>query len=114
MVRLGSAARSLRKESLGIGVVDTNTLVTARSNGHLIGPAEIGGLLERRPSVRLAAVVPYKTSDGDTEYGERLRDWGNDRLRHEVDLAAVQVFDELPRSINGRIQRAHLARAYQT
>ena len=92
-----------------------------RSNGHLVAPAELESLLERHESVHAAAVVAAR-SDGQSlvpvAYVEaddgadpnEIRVWANSRLQHEVDVASVTVVDALPRSINGKVQRALLAR----
>lgn len=96
-----------------------------RSNGHLVAPAEMEELLERHPAVRSAAVVSASTTDrglvpvafavADDGYGafddsEVLR-WVNERLPGEVDLESLTVVEQLPRSINGKIQRSRLSQA---
>ncbi|MFI8696042.1 AMP-binding protein [Dietzia maris] len=115
------------------GVIEAGTLQLLgrgddvfRSNGHLVAPAEVEGIIERHPAVDAAAVVPRWSSDlgivpvayvvaGEVDVNgideKALVDWVNERLPAEVDLSAVTVVERLPRSINGKIQRALLAGA---
>ena len=96
-----------------------------RSNGHLIAPTELEILLERHHDVSAAAVTAHRSADGDLSpvafvvlrhksTPEDVRAWANARLPLEVDLASVTVVDQLPRSINGKVQRSLLARTHQT
>lgn len=96
-----------------------------RSNGHLVAPAELEVLFERHPAVRSAAVVPAETTDRGlvpvafvvADHGSEAFDdaevlrWVNERLPGEVDVVSLTVIEQLPRSINGKIQRSRLSQA---
>lgn len=96
-----------------------------RSNGHLVSPTDVEAVMEGHPAITSAAVIavdhPHKgkvphvfvTPAGKGEAQPRaLLDWLNDRLPPEVDATEVHVVDDLPRSINGKIQRNVLADRY--
>lgn len=96
-----------------------------RSNGHLVSPTDVEALMEGHPSITSAAViavdhpakgkVPHVFVTLAEKVGPRpvsLLDWLNDRLPAEVDATEIHVVDDLPRSINGKIQRNVLADHY--
>lgn len=98
-----------------------------RVNGHLIAPAEVEHLILRHPNVVEAAVVPYTDSDGilhaslyivrshSASFAEaELLEWVNERLPDDVNVTMIRCVNDLPVSINGKLQRKLLSVSHQT
>lgn len=100
-----------------------------RVNGHIVSPSEIEHVLCRHSKVLSAAVFPHpdcqgllqarahivlSESDKHLNSASEIHSWINHQLPDDVNISQLTVVDNIPMSINGKIQRKLIAANYQT
>ena len=118
MYRTGDIGRWLRDGSLDfMGRVDAQVKI----RGFRVEPGEVEAVLCQHPAVRECAVIPYESAPGDRRLaayvvprtgqslqGSQLRAYLKSRLPGFLIPATFTLLEELPRTVNAKVERSLL------